>query len=150
MTQQHDEFKNFSFFVLPNNITGSVAIPITLSPTPTPLASLTLRSDCNCNCAVLLNATVGWLAVANGTGLDRVDVLFKIWRGLPLSNLVFSADDSAEAAFDSRKVTSFSHVDTNFGSLRLYTYYLTAELPDAGSAATVIGPITFTATEIED
>lgn len=146
---ENDEFINFSFSVLPSNTSGSVAIPLTLSPTPTTLATLTMRSGCDCNCAVALNATVGWLAVANGTGLERVDVLFKIWRGVPLTNLVFSALDSAESGFDSRKLTSFNHVDTRFGSSRFYTYYLTAELPNIGSAATVIGPITFTATEIE-
>jgi len=146
---QNDEFINFSFSVLPSNTSGSVSIPLTLTPTPTTLATLTLRSGCDCNCAVLLNATVGWLAVTDGTGLERVDVLFKIWRGVPLSNLVFSALDSAESGFDSRRVTSFSHVDTRFGASRFYTYYLTAELLNSGSAATVIGPITFTATEIE-
>lgn len=144
-----DEFRNFSFSVLPSNTSGSVAIPLTLSPTPTTLATLTLQSGCDCNCAVALSATVGWVAVANGTGLTRVDVLFKIWRGVPLSNLVFSAIDSADSALANRIVTSFNHVDTRFGSSRFYTYYLTAELPNIGSAATVIGPITFTATEIE-
>lgn len=147
---QNDEFKTFRYYVSPNNTSESVSIPISLSPTPTSLASLTLRSDCTCDCAVLLSATVGWQAITNGTNLDRVDVLFKIWRGLPLSTLIFSAIDSADSDSDSRRVTSFSHVDTRLRSSRLFTYYLTAELPDSGSAATVIGPITFTATEIEN
>jgi hypothetical protein len=123
-----------------------------LSPTPTTLASLTLRSDFDCDGAVLLNATVGWLAVADGTGLDRVNVLFRIWRGAPATGtLIFSADDSGESGFDSRKVTSFTHVDNRFGfrSSKPPVYFLTAELLDAGSAATVIGPITFAATEFD-
>ena len=139
--------ENFRFSVLPNNVSGSVSIPLT--STPTILASLTLRSDCDSDFTVLA-ATVGWLAVTDGTGLDKVNVLFKIWRGAPLTGcLIFSADDSGESGFDSRKVTSFTHVDTGLRSFKGPTYFLTAELPDAGSAATVIGPITFIATEIE-
>ncbi|HWR44255.1 hypothetical protein [Sporomusa sp.] len=149
---QDVEIKRFRFFVLPNNTTGSVSIPITRSPATTTLASLTRRSDCDSDSAVLLSATVGWVAITDGTGLDRVDVLFKIWRGAPVTGtLIFSADDSGESGFDSRKVTSFSHVDTRFDfrSSKPPTYFLTAELPDTGSVATVIGPITFTATEFE-
>ena len=141
--------ENFRFSVLPNNVSGGVSIPLTLSPTPTILASLTLRSDCDFDFTVL-TATVGWLAVTDGTDLERVNVLFKIWRGAPLTGcLIFSADDSGESGFDSRKVTSFTHVDTGLRSFKDPTYFLTAELPDTGSAARVIGPITFTATEFE-
>ena len=144
----HDvEINNLRFFVLPNNTSGSVCIPLTLSPRPTTLACLTLRSDSECD-TVFLTATVGWLAVTNGTCLDRVNVLFKIWRGSPVTGtLIFSADDSGESGFDSRKVTSFTHVDNR--PSRPHSYTLTAELPDAGSAATVIGPITFVAIEFE-
>ncbi|CVK20727.1 MULTISPECIES: hypothetical protein [Sporomusa] len=149
----HDvEINNVRFYVLRNNTTGSVSIPLTLSPTPTPLASITLRSNFDCGRAVVLNATVGWLAVTNGTGIDRVNVLFKIWRGSPATgNLIFSVVDSGESDFDNRKVTSFTHVDSNFDlrSSRPPSYFLTAELLDVGSAATVIGPITFIATEFE-
>ncbi|VBB06740.1 Hypothetical protein LUCI_1976 [Lucifera butyrica] len=146
MTHHHNEVERFRFFVLPNNVSGSVAIPLTLSPTPTTLASLTLRSDCRNT--VLLSATVGWLAVTNGTGLARVDVLFRIWRGAPVTGaLIFSADDSASSTADNSRVSSFSHVDTLL--TRPFSYFLTAELPDAGSAATVIGPVTFTAIEFE-
>lgn len=149
----HDvDINNFRFFVLRNNTTGSIAIPLTASPIPTTLATLTLRSNFDCDKAVLLTATVGWLAVNNGTGLDRVNVLFKIWRGNPATGtLIFSADDSGERDYDSRKITSFTHVDGHFDlrSSRPPIYVLTAELPDAGSAATVIGPVTFTATEFE-
>ncbi|SMD02564.1 hypothetical protein [Sporomusa malonica] len=147
----HDvEIDQFRFYVLPNNTTGSVSIPLTLSPTPTTLASLSLRSDSDCNSTVLLTATVGWLAVTDGTGLEKVNVLFKIWRGTPVAGtLIFSADDSGESGADNRKVTSFAHVDNRSRSSKSPTYFLTAELPDAGSAATVIGPITFTATELE-
>ena len=151
-TTSHDVcLENFRFFVLPSNTAGSVCIPITDSPTPRTLASLILRSDCEFDFTALA-ATVGWQAVSEGRGIDRVSVLFKIWRGTPVTGqLIFSARDSAESDDDNRRVTSFTHVDTGFDfrSSRPPVYFLTAELPNEGSAANVIGPITFTATEIE-
>ena len=149
----HDiEIERFNFFVLPNNTSGSVSQPIALSPGFTVLATLGLHCR-DFDHGVILTATVGWLAVTDGTDLDRVNVLFKIWRGAPgHGNLIFSADDSGESGFDSRKVTSFTHVDARFDhrSEKSRSYTLTAELPDPGSAATVIGPITFVATELEE
>lgn len=149
----HDiDINNFRFFVLRNNTTGSIAIPLTTSPIPTTLASLTLRSNFDCDQAVLLTATVGWRALTNGTGPERVNVLFKIWRGNPATGtLIFSAADSVDRDIDSRKITSFTHVDGHLDlrSSRPPIYFLTAELPNAGTAATVIGPVTFTATEFE-
>ena len=132
--------------MLPSNTSGSVTIP--LNTTPTILASLSIHSDRD-NDIVLLTATVGWLAVTNGTGLDRVNVLFKFWRNAVGGTLIFSADDSSEADAANRKVTSFEHVDIGFEAGRV-TYFLTAELPDPGSTATVIAPITFTATGIRE
>lgn len=149
MGHHNDQFENFNFYVLPSNTSGSVSIPITLSPTPTPLASVTLRTDCECRCATVLSATVGWVAVTNGIGLGRVDVLFRIWRGLPSAGtFIFSAVDSGQSILDPNQVTSFTHVDTHVGS-RPHTYVLTAELLNTGGAATVIGPITFVASELE-
>ena len=149
----HDvEINNVRFYVLRNNTTGSVCIPLTLSPTPTPLASVTLRSNFDCDRAVFLDATVGWLAATNGTGLERVSVLFKIWRGSPATgNLIFSVIDSGDSNADNRKVTSFTHVDSYFDSRssRPLSYFLTAEFLNVGNAATVIGPITLIATEFE-
>lgn len=143
----------FKFFVLPNNTSGSVSKPIALSPALTTLATLTLNSCRDFDFAVFLTATVGWRAITDGTGLERVNVLFKIWRGAPASGaLIFSADDSGESGFDNNKVTSFTHVDTcgchRSSKQRIYT--LTAELPDAGSAATVTGPITFVAAKLDE
>ena len=137
-------FERFAFFVLPNNTTGSVSIP--LSATPTPLATVTIPTDRDD--VVFLTGTVGWRAVTNGRGLEKVDVLFKIWRNSLVGTPIFSALDSGEAGGDDNRVTSFAHVDTGVTEC-FTTYFLTAELPDAGSAATVVGPITFTATEIE-
>jgi protein associated with RNAse G/E len=72
-------------------------------------------------------------------------VLFKIWRD---STVIFSAYRSLFGS-NSKTITSFNHVDSSFAAERHFNYYLTAELPTSGTAATVIGPITFTATEID-
>jgi hypothetical protein len=149
----HNEFERFAFFVLPSNTSGSVSIP--LSTGPTTLATLTIHTDPDD--VVSLTGTVGWRVIANGTGLTRANVLFQFMRHAVVGGpVIFSADDSGESGFDLNKVTSFSHVDTGFTDFddsgftkRRTTYFLTAQLLDPGSAATVIGPITFTATEIE-
>lgn len=139
--------ENFRFFVLPNNTSGSVSIPLSL--TPTTLASLTLRSNCNFDFTAL-SATVGWQAVNSGTILDRVNVLFKIWRGTPSSGcLIYSASDCAGCGANSLRLTNLAQIDTGLRSFKAPIYVLTAELTDLGSAANVIGPITFTATEFE-
>lgn len=144
MSHHHnDDFERFAFFVLPTNTSGSISIP--LSTNPTPLATVTIHSDRDD--VILLTGTVGWRAVTNGTGLNKVNVLFQIRRNAAGGSVIFSADDSAEAAGDNNRVTSFTHVDTSIKSRT--TYFLTAQLTDPGSAATVIGPITFTATEIK-
>jgi len=145
------EIENFRFFVLPDNTSGSVSKPIARSPALTTLARLCLDSGRNFD-AVLLTATVGWQAVTDATGQEKVDVLFKIWRGAPGTGaLIFSVVDSGESGFDSNKVPSFTHVDTSCDCRPLTQLRdpLTAELPDAGSAATVVGPITFVATELD-
>jgi hypothetical protein len=138
-----NEFERFAFFVLPTNTSGSVSIP--LSASPTTLATVTIHTDRDD--VVFLTGTVGWQAKTNGTGLSKANVLFKIRRNAVGGSLIFSADDSGEADGDNNRVTSFDHVDTSITGR--ITYFLTAQLTDAGSAATVIGPITFTATEIE-
>jgi hypothetical protein len=144
MSHHHDDvFERFAFFVLPTNTSGSVSIP--LSASPTTLATITIHSDRND--VIFLTGTVGWRVVTNGTGLNKANVLFQIRRNAVGGSLIFSADDSGEANADNNRVTSFDHVDT--GIKGRITYFLTAQLTDAGSAATVIGPITFTATEIE-
>jgi len=79
--------------------------------------------------------------------------LFKIFRNAPITGpLIFSTIESSEAGFDNLNTTSFTHVDltpiTSPGQ-QLVPYFLTAELTLPGSAANVIGPITFTGAEIE-
>lgn len=142
----HDDFERFRYYVLPFNQSGKLSIPLVVG-TPTTIAQIRIHSDCND--VVSLLANVGWTALTNGTGLSSLNVLFKIWRGPALTGLlVYSAIDSSERGFDNNKLTTLAHVDKNFRFSEHYTYTLTAELVDAGSSATIIGPITFTATEI--
>lgn len=136
----------------PSNFSGAIALP--LSGTPMVLAALTgaqaLRLDAGNR--VWLTGTVGWQALANGTGTTRVDVIFRIFRNTPVTGpQVFSTRVSAESGFDNFKTVSFTHVDITpiFEGTMLVSYFLTAELPLPGSAATVIGPISFTAAELE-
>lgn len=129
-----------SFFTLPNNTADSVRIP--LSTTGTPLAALT--ADVGPGVDVVLRATIGWLAPQT-TGDIITPILFKIWRGAPFTGaLIYSALDTGETAFDFRKVTALGHVDTGFTSSQTVTYTLTAELTRPGTAANVVGPLTFT------
>lgn len=135
----HDKFERFRFFVLPTNVSG--AVNIVLSATPVTLAAITIGADCDD--AVSLAATIGLQetsAVAAENG-----VLFKIWRD---STLLFSAYRSLFGS-PNKTIVSFTHVDSDPVVERHYNYYVTAELPTAGTAATVIGPITFTAMEID-
>lgn len=135
-----------------NNFSGVIALP--LAGTPMVLATLTGAQALGLDAGdrVWLTGTVGWVAVTNGTGVSKVDVIFRIFRNTPVAGpQIFSARESAESGFDNFKTTSFVHVDINpaFNGATLVSYFLTAELPLASSAATVIGPITFTAAELE-
>jgi len=127
-----------SFFTLPQNTSGSVIIPITTSVTP--LAALTVQASPDLDLS--LRAAIGWQLPPGRT----TPILFKIWRGAPnTGNLIYSALDTGEGSFDFRKVTALAHVDRGFTTTGLVTYTLTAELTDPGTAASVIGPLTFTA-----
>lgn len=127
-----------SFFTLPQNTFGSVNIPITASATP--LAAITVQTSPDLELA--LRAAVGWQLPPGRI----TPVLFKIWRGAPnTGNLIYSALDSAEGNYDFRKVTALAHVDRGFTTSGLVTYTLTAELTSSGTAASVVGPLTFTA-----
>ncbi len=136
----------------PNNFSEAIALP--LSGTPMVLAALTGAQALGLDAGdrVWLTGTVGWRAVANGTGVTRADVMFRIFRNAPVTGLqVFSIRESAESGFDNFEATSFDHIDINpaaDGNM-LVSYFLTAELPLAGSAATVIGPVTFMASELK-
>lgn len=126
---------NFNYYVLPNNTSGSVIIPVAASPQPIAFITAPLSS----NQAMSLRAVIGW------HGLSGIsNVVFKIWRGAPVTGtLINSSLESSESGLDRNKVTNLSHVDTGvFGTV---TYMLTAELLDAARPAEIIGPITFTA-----
>lgn len=141
---ESDRFEKFNFFVLPNNTNGAVNIPISSNAaSPTILASLAIYADRDD--VLWLTASVGWRA---DTGV--VNVLFRIWRNAPVTGiLIASALQGGDSNSEINYVTSFSHVDANFTHSRERLYFLTAEVTNAPNTATVRGPITFTATEID-
>jgi hypothetical protein len=135
-----------------NNFSGVIALP--LAGTPMVLAALTGAQALSLDAGdrVWLNGSVGWVAVTNGTGVSKVDLIFRIFRNTPVAGpQIFSTRESAEAGFDNFKTSSFVHVDINpaCNGATLVSYFLTAELPLAGSAATAIGPVTLVAAELE-
>lgn len=136
----------------PNNFSEAIALP--LSGTPMVLAALTGAQALGLDAGdrVWLAGTVGWRAVTNGTGATKVDVIFRIFRNTPVTGpQVFSIRASAESGFDNFEATGFDHVDINpvTDGNTLVSFFLTAELPLAGSAATIVGPITFIASELQ-
>lgn len=127
-----------SFFTLPHNTSGSVVIPITAAGTP--LAAITAETSPGLKFS--LRAAVGWLLSPGPV----TPILLKIWRGAPnTGTLIYSALDSGEGFRDHGKVTALAHVDSGFTASGPVTYTLTAELPKSGTAANVVGPLTFTA-----
>ena len=147
----------FQFSTLNPNTSGAVTMPIPVVPPGNPLvlATLTLRID-DVTDRVWLTGVVGWQGITNGTGTDKVDAIFSIFRNAPNSTtgqLIFSTRQSTEQAPESEfETASIDHVDNTpltIHGKRTVTYFLTAQLPLAGSAGNVIGPITFTAAEIE-
>lgn len=141
---RRDRFEEFNFLVLPNNTSGSVNIPISANAAnPTILGRLIVYADRDD--VVWLTASIGWRANA---GIPNV--LFRIWRNVPITGiLIASAIQGGDSASEVNYVTSFSHVDTHFTHSRERLYFLTAEVTNTPGTATVIGPITFTGTEID-
>ncbi|MCR2806003.1 hypothetical protein [Paenibacillus soyae] len=142
------ELKAFSFFVLPNNVTGGTAIVLT--PAPQSIAAFTISTSGSD--LVSLFGTVGWQAVVDQGGqVQKVDVIFEMWRGaVGTGELIFRVIDSAQATnqlgqlFDNLRVTTLKHIDKRFQSSSSSVYTLSARLGTGGaSAATVIGPITY-------
>lgn len=127
-----------AFFTLPQNTSGSVSIPIIAAGTP--LAAITAETSPGLK--IVLRAAVGWQL----TSSSITPILFKIWRGAPTTGtLIYSTLDSGEGSLDYRKVTALAHVDSGFTASGPVTYTLTAELTKPGTAANVVGPLTFTA-----
>lgn len=138
------KLERFRFFVLPNNFSGSVNLPISSSPAnPTILASLEIPVELHD--AIWLTGNVGWMA---DSGI--ANVLFKIWRGSPVTGtLIYSALQGGESGFERNYIASLSHIDVDECHSSCTTYFLTAEVINPPATATVIGPITFIAAAIE-
>lgn len=150
-------FSKFRFTTLTPNISGVVTIPIPVVPPDerVVLATLKIKID-DPKDVVWLTGVVGWNGVTNGTGLGKIDAIFSIFRNAPnttTGQLIFSTRQSTEAFPESEfETASIDHVDSTpltSHYQRTVTYFLTAQLPLPGSAGNVIGPITFTAAEIE-
>ncbi len=150
----HNEKGIFSEFVADSlrNTVNSVT-NIQIGPTaniPFPLSNISLRVDDRSD-RVLLQGTIGWRADVEGTGTNRSTIIFRVFRGSPAGQPVFSTGDSGEPNFDLLKTTSFTVVDTTplTGRNPNVSYFLTAETPSPGSVISIIGPIIFTAAEID-
>lgn len=106
---------------------------------PVPVASIVVNVEPGQN--VILRYSACWIATSSL--LPKVDMLFKIWRGAPITGtLIASADDSADV--ERGAVTSFSHVDSGFTSAQTVTYVVTVEAPDPGHTASIVGALTTT------
>ncbi|EHQ88497.1 hypothetical protein [Desulfosporosinus youngiae] len=126
-----------SHFQLPNNSFGGADIP--LGQTPVPVAAINV--DVKPGQDVILRSTACWIATGDIT--RNADVLFKLWRGAPVTGvLIAGADDSVD--LERVAVTSFSHVDTGFATTATLTYVLTAEAPNPDHTASIVGALTLT------
>jgi hypothetical protein len=124
-------------------MTGTVSKP--LLPTRRVISSLngprTMTID-NASNKVKLEATIGWIATSS---LPRVE--FSILRDDPnIGTVIFTSSDKAESSFDNFKTTSFGHVDFPKVTGDVL-YYLEARVVGGGTA-TIIGPVTFSGSEI--
>lgn len=130
---------DLSFYELPDNTAGSVSIPVTESPQPIASLTVTIAPEQT----VLFRAVIGWRAVGT-PATPKTDVIFKLWRGAPVTgSLIFSADDSADV--ERNVLTALIHVDSGFTASQQVTYTLTAEAPDPGKPAAIIGPVALSA-----
>ncbi len=137
MIEDRSEDMSFQYYTLPHNTSGAASITIT--NTPTPLATLTVAAGSD-NPIATVRANIGWQALNLPT-----HVLFKIWRGAPVTGqLVCSVQDSGENFFDNLVTTDFSGVVTGLVANQPVTFVLTAETTSAFTQARVIGPLTMT------
>lgn len=143
-TRNQQVVESFEFNEKLSVIPPSIAIGATI----TPLLNLSIRADTDD--VVLLTATIGWKADADGS-----TVKFSIYRDPTNINnpaadgaLIVSAIESAGA--NGFRISSFSWVDNPTSSSRQHSYVLTAQVINNTGSATVIGPLVLTATEIEE
>lgn len=134
----------FSFYGLPNNISNSALIPITVSPQP--LAYV--QAATGINKIIIVRVSAGW-RIENVDNETYCSVMFKIWRGEPVTGkLVCSVLDGGESKSTIYKVTSFEHVDAGFRESSNAVYTLTAQLA-SGFGAEIVGCLTMTALGLE-
>lgn len=130
------------YYTFPDNNAYGVSIPV--STIEAPIAAVNTYLEPGNQLA--LRVTVGWNATKYGEPFNRTDVLFRLWRGAPITGkLISSAKDSAEPRADSNKIITFSQYEGDFANAGEVTYTLTAQTLLAGSLANIIGGLTFTA-----
>jgi len=125
---------------VPTPITDGAAITIPLTPAGQGISLVRITVPPVANNRVELVATVGFRGDA-GTG----SVLFRIFRD---GREIYYSRQGFEAGFEKYYLTTQQAIDSNVAA-GTHDYVLSVELLNAGTAATVIGPITFSALAIE-
>ncbi|GIP23477.1 exosporium protein C [Paenibacillus sp. J22TS3] len=125
---------------VPTPITDGAAITIPLTPAGQGISLVRITVPPVANNRVELVATVGFRG-DTGTG----SVLFRIFRD---GREIYYARQGFEAGFEKYYLTTQQAIDSNVAA-GTHDYVLSVELLNAGTAATVIGPITFSALAIE-
>ncbi|NLK98379.1 hypothetical protein [Defluviitalea saccharophila] len=150
-----DKLRNFAYDTLKPNISDSTdsRVPIHLTSTTGEklLSTITLPLE-NQKAAVWLSATIGFRVNSPVPSQPPSAMRFRIWRGQPdTGTLVYSTTDSGQGgdSFGSvSRTTNLNHIDIIKTPCKSVTYTLTVEAFDIVSIS-IIGPITFTAAEIE-
>jgi hypothetical protein len=140
-------------------ISGQAGIPLTT--TPTVIAELSnakgtaLHMDDPAE-RVWLTGSVGWQAEIPPTMFAgfSAKVIFRIWRNVVSGSPIFEIVATSELtpSLNNFQVTAFPFIDLNpitIPGQQVVQYFLTAELFDAQSNASIIGPITFIGAKIE-
>jgi hypothetical protein len=121
--------------------------PYSLTSTPTELASIRVKAKSGS--IVKLAGNVGWIAVVNiaDNAVEKVDVVFEIWRNAIGKNTpIYVGRDSAQATdrrgntFDNLCISSMDHID--YDGRESEKYILSARVTGAADAV-VLAPLTF-------
>lgn len=150
-----DRLRNFVYDTLKPNISDSTdpRVPILLTNTTgeTFLSSITLHLEGN-KPSIWLNTTIAFRVNEPTPSQTPARMLFRIWRGEPnTGTLVYSTTDSGQggAGDPTFRTSNFNHIDFLKKSCGPVTYTLTVEPMNIVSIS-IIGPITFTAAEIDE
>ncbi|MNK43515.1 hypothetical protein D3C87_622240 [compost metagenome] len=121
-------------------VTDGVQIPVPLTPAGVGISHVRIVVPPVANNRVELVATVGFRGDA-GTG----SILFRIFRD---GQVIYYARQGFESNLEKFYTITLQAIDPGVAA-GTHDYFLSAELLSAGTTATVIGPITFSALAIE-